>query len=220
MALGVLLAIIVLLVLAQLLLPGIAASRIRSRLERYGSVQNVTVTAFPAVELLWGRADTVHVKARSLVLSSAQTARLLEETRAAGSVSATAMSLKEGRVQLRDASLQKHGVGITAEAFATETELKSGLGEGFEVQPLSSGGGQVQVSVAGALFGIKAAVNAVIAPEEGSLVLHPTGFLLDALQLTLFASPHVRVEGVGASPARESSSGVAGYRVSARASVR
>ena len=52
-----------LLVLAQLLLPRIAASRISSRVGRYGTVQSVSVSAWPAVELLWGHADSVRVKA-------------------------------------------------------------------------------------------------------------------------------------------------------------
>ena len=43
------------LALAQVLLPRIAASRISSRVGRYGTVQSVSVKAWPAVELLWGR---------------------------------------------------------------------------------------------------------------------------------------------------------------------
>ena len=39
---------------------GIAASRISSRVGRYGKVQSVSVSAWPAVELLWGHADSVH----------------------------------------------------------------------------------------------------------------------------------------------------------------
>ena len=43
------------LVLAQLFLPRIAASRIASRVGRYGTVQSVSVKAWPAVKLLWGK---------------------------------------------------------------------------------------------------------------------------------------------------------------------
>ena len=65
------------LALAQVFLPRIAASRISSRLRRYGTVQSVSVKAWPAVELLWGSADSVRVRARSLTVSPAQTAKLL-----------------------------------------------------------------------------------------------------------------------------------------------
>ena len=41
--------------------------------------------------------------------------------------------------------------------------------------------------------------------------MHPLGFLLEGLKLTLFAEPDVYVEGVGASAAAGPSGG-AGYR--------
>ena len=47
------------LVLAQLFLPRIAASRISSRVGSYGKVSSVSVSALPAMELLWGDADSV-----------------------------------------------------------------------------------------------------------------------------------------------------------------
>ena len=45
-------AVLVLLLVAQLVLPGIAAQRLRDRLSRSGQVLKVEVDAFPAVELL------------------------------------------------------------------------------------------------------------------------------------------------------------------------
>ena len=63
--------VLLLLGLAQLLLPRIASSTISSRVGRYGKVESVSVSAWPAVELLWGSADSVRVKARRLSLSPA-----------------------------------------------------------------------------------------------------------------------------------------------------
>jgi hypothetical protein len=63
---------VLLLALAQVFLPGIAAERIESRLERYGRVAGVSVTAWPAIELLWGHADSVRVHALRLNLNTAQ----------------------------------------------------------------------------------------------------------------------------------------------------
>ncbi len=45
--------LVLLFVLAQVLLPRIAASRISSRVGRYGKVRSVSVSAWPALELLW-----------------------------------------------------------------------------------------------------------------------------------------------------------------------
>ena len=48
-ALGAVGGVVVLLGLAQLLLPKLAAQRVRSELARYGVVRSVSVSAFPAV---------------------------------------------------------------------------------------------------------------------------------------------------------------------------
>jgi hypothetical protein len=213
-------AAVVVLVLAQLLLPGIAASRIRSRVGRYGTVESVTVKAWPAVELLWGHAGSVDVKAGSLRLTPAQTAKLLGETRGVQTMGLTAESLKEGSLQLHDASLRKHGNALVAEAFAARTDVQAALGKGVEVKLLRSGDGQVEVGVSGGLFGVRASVDAVARAQEGKLVVHPLGFLLEGLKLTLIANPDVYVEGVSASAAAGPSREGAGYRLRIWASLR
>ena len=213
-------AIVLMLVLAQLFLPTIAASRVRSRVEKYGTVKSVTVDAWPAVELLWGKAESVNVKAGSLQISAAQMAKLLGEARGVKSMRVSAESVKEGPLQLYDASLQKHGDALLGAAWASRADVKTALGEGFEVQLQPSGAGRVQMSVEGGLFGVKAAVQAVAEAQEGDVVVHPLGFLLEGLKLTLFAEPEVYVEGVGASVAAGPSGKGAGYRLSFRASLR
>jgi len=213
-------AIVLLLVLAQFFLPAIAASRVRSRVEKYGTVKSVTVQAWPAVELLWGSAESVNVKAGSLHLSTAQMAKLLGEARGVKSMSVMAESVKEGSLQLYDASLQKHGDALWGGAWASRADVKTALGEGFEVQLQPSGAGRVQMSVAGGLFGVKASVQAVAEAQDGDVVVHPLGFLLEGLKLTLFAEPEVYVEGVGASAATGPSGKGAGYMLSFRASLR
>src|SRR5277367_432021 len=79
-----------LLVLAQVLLPRIAASRISSRVGRYGKVRSVSVSAWPALELLWDHADSVRVSAGSLALSTAQLGSLLWEARDVDSLQVSA----------------------------------------------------------------------------------------------------------------------------------
>ncbi len=213
-------AIVLMLVLAQLFLPPIAASRVRSRVEKYGTVKSVAVKAWPAVELLWGKAESVDVKAGSLSLSTAQMAKLLGEARGVKSMRVSAESVKEGSLQLYDASLQKQGDALLGAAWASRADVKTALGEGFEVRLLHSGGGRVQVSVEGGLFGVKASVEAITEAQEGKVVVHPLGFLLEGLKLTLFAEPDVYVEGVGASATAGPSGKGAGYRLYFRASLR
>jgi LmeA-like phospholipid-binding len=190
---------VLVLILAQLLLPWLAARRITSRVGRYGNVQSVSVSAWPALELLWGHADSVRVRAKSLTLSTAQVGSLLWEGRDAASMDVSAESVRLGKLRLGDARLRKRGSALSAQAVASEADVKAALPAGFGVRLLRSVGGEVEVQATGALFGVGASVDAVAGASDGKLVAHPLGFLIEGLQLTLFSDPHVYVEGVGAS---------------------
>lgn len=189
----------VLLALAQALLPRLAASRISSRVSRYGRVVSVSVSAWPAIELLWGESGSVHVRAKNLSLNPEQGSSLVWEARNSSNVVVEAESVQIGSLRLSDARLTKHGNTLSAQALASEGDVRGALPPGFGVKLVRSGGGEVEVQATGGFFGLSATVNAVAGAVEGKLVAHPLGFLIEALQLTLFSNPHVYVEGVGAS---------------------
>jgi hypothetical protein len=195
--------LVLLLALAQVLLPRIAASRISSRVGRYGKVRSVSVSAWPAVKLLWGDADSVRVSAKSLALSPAQVGGLLWEGRGASSMDVSAASVRLGTLRLTDASLRQRGGQLSAQALVSEADVKAALPAGFDVRLLRSEAGEVEVQATGGLFGVGASVNAVAGASGGKLVAHPLGFLIEGLRLTLFSDPHVYVEGIGASVAGE-----------------
>jgi hypothetical protein len=205
--------------LAQVFLPRIATDRISTRLSRYGTVKSVSVEAWPAVELLWGRADSVKATMGSLKVSPTQTASLLREGRGAKALEVTASTAEEGPLRLSDVSLRKRGDALTAEAFISQADVTAALPQGFEVQLLRSEGGEVAVRASGGLFGVGAAVSAVAQPSEGRLVAHPVGPLLEGLKVTLFADPHIYVEAVGASQAA-GRGGEPGYRLTLSARAR
>jgi hypothetical protein len=192
-------AIVLVLALAQVILPRLAVSRITSRVGRYGHVDSVSVSAWPAVELLWGSVGSVRVRARSLALSPAQAAKLLWEAHGTASMDVSAESVQLGSLRLSDASLRKRGSALSAQALTSEADVTAALPAGFDVRLLRSERGAVEVQATGGLFGVDASVDAVAGASEGKLVAHPLGFLLEALHLTLFSDPHVYVEGVGAS---------------------
>jgi hypothetical protein len=219
LALGLTGAAILLLVLAQIFLPRIAASRISSRVGRYGEVERVHVTAWPAVKLLWGHADSATVSVRSLSVSPAQTAELLWEARDLGKLDATLSSVREGPLRVSDVRVRKRGRRLSAHALASAADVKAALPPGFDVQLLGSEHGQVEVRAGGGLFGIGASVNAVAEASTGRLVVHPRGLLIEGLQLTLFSDPRVHVEGVGAS-ATAGARGAPSYQLSISASLR
>lgn len=194
-------ALVALLVLAQVFLPGIAASRISSRVGRYGEVQAVSVSAWPAVKLLWGSADSVTVRASSLGISPAQTAKLLSEAGDVNRLTLTAASVREGPLQLTSASLRKHGPELAAQGTMSEAAVKAALPAGVRLRLLSSQGGQVRVRASGrasvlGLLGSGASVNVLAGASGGQLIARPLGLSFGDLHLTLFASPHVYVEAI------------------------
>jgi hypothetical protein len=216
--------LIVALGLAQIFLPKLAASRISSRLGKYGKVQSVHVSAWPAIELLWGDADAVTVRAGSLKVSPGQTGKLLWDARGLDRLDLTAASTREGPLPLHDVSFHKRGRKMHAQARVSSADVKAALPEGFAVQLLASANGQVEVRASGGLFGVGASVDAVAQASNGKLVVQPRGFLVEALKLTLFSDPHVYVEAVGASATgaagEEDGEAGAGYVLSIDASLR
>jgi hypothetical protein len=205
------------LLLGQLLLPGIAANRVSSRVGRYGKVDSVDVHAWPAVQLLWGSADSVTVRARSLSLTPAQAAKLLWEARRVDHLDFTATSVRLGPLRLTDARVRKRGSSLSAQAVAGQADVKAALPRGLSVQLIGSEGGEVRVRASGGLFGLGAALQVVATAREGKLLVHPVSVPLARLSLTLFSDPHVYVEGVGASLLDGTP---ASYRLTMRARLR
>lgn len=212
-------AAVLVLLLAQLVLPLLAASMISSRLGRYGHVNSVSVHAFPAIELLWGDADSITVKARNLTASATEMAKLVWEARGISRLDVSVERVRVGTLALSDASMRKRGAQLSAQADATQPAVAASLPAGISVRLLKSEAGVVEVTASGGLFGARAALDAVAQAREGKLIVHPEGLFLDGLTLTLFASPHLYVEGVGASRL-SAAGGVPGYRLEMTARLR
>lgn len=209
--------ILLLLVLAQLILPRIAASVVSSKVGHYGKVLSVSLSAWPAVKLLWGDVDSVKVKTGALHIETAQAGKLLWEARSTARMEVSAQSVQVGSLRVTHAQLLKRGDALSASAQATEADVNAALPSGFSVKLLKSEGGAVEVQASGGLFGIGASVNAVGEASEGKLVAHPLGLLIEGFRLTLYSDPHVYVEGVGAS---QLGSQPLTYGLSMRASLR
>src|SRR2546423_15524275 len=103
-AAGVALAALVLLaVVAQVVLPGLAENRIRDRLAHDGRVESVRVSAFPAVKLLWGKADRVTVRMASVRAAVGRVGNLIGRTADARRLGASTPELDVVTLRLRGA---------------------------------------------------------------------------------------------------------------------
>jgi hypothetical protein len=189
------------LVLAQLVLPGLAAQRVRDQLGRYGTVRSASVSAFPAVELLWGSGDSLSVKADNLHIGLTQAVNQLWEARGIQRVDISADSFELGPLKMSAANIHKHGGELYEQASVRQSALQGIIPGGFEVQPEASGAGEVRVRASGSLFGIRTSVQALVSAQEGKLVAQPEGFPFAGLaRITLFSDPRLLIQGVGLSP--------------------
>jgi LmeA-like phospholipid-binding len=213
-ALGGLLFIILVLVVAQLVLPGIAAQRLRDRLATSGQVRSVSVSAFPAIELLWHQADSVSVSLGRYRSTPSGLTGLLNQTAAVDRLKASAAELDTGLLTLRNATLRKSGAQLSGSAEITESDLRTALPVLNSVTPVSSGGGRIIFQGTATLLGVSATVTATLAPQSGSLLVTPNVPLGGLATIRVFSDPRVTVEGVAASRT------VSGFAVTATGRIR
>ena len=186
--------VVVALIVAQLVLPGIAAEHIRDQLSKSGRVLSVKVSAFPAIELLWHQADSVTVRLGRYHSNPGHLGNELAQSGDAGSLHASAQELDTGLITLRDARLSKQGNELTGSATITEADLRSAVPFVQNVAPVASGNGQL--TLRGSALGITA--DATLRAVNGKLVVSPDVPLLSIVTVTVFSNPRLFVQGVSA----------------------
>jgi hypothetical protein len=192
--------VLLLLVVAQLVLPGIAAKRLRDRLERSGQVLQVDVSAFPAIELLWDHADHVVVRMGRYQSNPSHLSSLLAEAGDAGSLDASATEVHSGLLTLRGAQLRKRGNELSAGASVSESDLRAALPVLDSVVPVASGNGQLTLRGTATLLGVSATVDATVHAASGQLVVTPDVPFGGFATITVFGNPHLYVQDVGGTP--------------------
>jgi hypothetical protein len=204
--------VLALAVAAQLLLPTIAEHRLRNDLKHSGEVEHVSISAFPAIKLLWHRADDVEVRmGRVRTGATGPFADLLARTRDADKVDAVAAEEQLVTLRLLRPSLHKRGDDLRLSATVTYADLRAALPPGFDVRPVASGNGSLVFEGSASVLGRQFRGRVVVSARDGKLVLAPDIPFGGLLTLTIFDDPRVEVLGVGA---RQSA---AGFTLTARA---
>jgi len=191
--------LVVLLVAAQLVLPGVAERQLNEDLRALGEVRSVAVEAFPAVKLLAQRADRVEVRLGAGRAGRSRIGELIERTKGTDELDARVESLQVGGFALRDLRLTKDGDQLTGEAALSDAALRAALPAGLSFRPLDSGDGDLVLEVTAGLLGLQATVPARLSAQGGALIVAPEGIPFGGLAtLTVFRDPRVRVTGVAA----------------------
>ncbi|HJS95367.1 MAG TPA: hypothetical protein VJ741_13970 [Solirubrobacteraceae bacterium] len=213
-ALGVIGVVLVVLVVAQLVLPGIAASRLRDQLSKSGTVLSVKVSAFPAVELLWGHADSVVIRMGRYEAGASQIGGKLGGAADVGSLDVSAQEVQSGLLTVRDARLRKQGDELIGTAVVRQADLRAAVPFLDNVEPVASSGGQLVLRGRASLLGLNATVDAVVAVRDGALVVAPNVPFGGIATITLLDDPHVRMQSVSAVTVP------GGFSIEARAALR
>jgi hypothetical protein len=190
--------VLLVLVIAQLALPGIAEDRIRDQLSQSGAVLSVSVHAFPAIELLWKQADSVVIRMARYEAGASEIGNKLGMAANVGSLDISAQEVQSGLLTVRDARLRKQGNELIGTAVVRQADLRSAVPFLDNVQPVASSEGQLIMRGTASLLGLNASVDAVVAARNGALVVAPNVPFGGIATITLLDDPHVRVQSVSA----------------------
>jgi hypothetical protein len=191
--------VLILLVVAQLVLPRIAEQRLRDRLAKAGEVLSVHVAAFPAIKLLWHHADKVVVRMASYRSRSTNLGAQLAQAGDVATLDASVRLFQSGLLTVRNATLHKRGAELTGTATVSDQDLRSAAPFLDNIQPVASGNGRLTLRGTATLLGVTATVDATVAAQDGKLVVAPNLPFGGLATVTLFDNPHVAVQGVSAS---------------------
>jgi hypothetical protein len=179
---------------SQIVLPQLAESRLRSELAATGTVTSVHVSAFPALKLLFEKADSVRVRMSRARVGAGDIADELDSTRRTHDLDVSVDTFTLGPLQLRDVSLRKHGDALTGEASLTEADLADALPVDLGLRPVSSADGALVMEADVGPVAVRARLSA----NDGALLIAPDGLFGGFASITVFDDPRVHVLSVGA----------------------
>lgn len=196
--------LVALLVVAQLVLPRLAERKLTSDLQRRGTEIHVEVAAFPAIELLWRRADRVTVTIADYrsgaPRSGTSLADELASTKSADDLDVRIGRLNDRLLRLHDVSLRKRGDALVGQVRLRRSDVDAALPPRLHVTGHQGAGSQISVAGVTSAFGRRLAARArILVDSRGRIVLKPEGFPLAALvTLPLFADERIAVDAISA----------------------
>jgi hypothetical protein len=205
--------VLLVLIVLQFVLPGVAEQELRDQLSQSGTVLSVKVSAFPAIKLLWHHADSVVIRMGRYQSGTGPLGDRLGQTAGVGKLDASVQEFRSGALTLRNATMTKRGNELTGSATVLNADLRAAVPFLNDVQPIASGDGRLTLRGRASLLGLNATVDATVSALNGALVVAPNVPFGGIATITLFNDPHVQVQSVGAAAVP------GGFRVSATATV-
>lgn len=189
--------LLVLLTLAilQLALPPIATLIMRGRLGD-AQIEQASLSAFPAIKLLWGDADNVTLRLKSDDIKSPKVGGMLGEAAGVNTIDARIGTLRVGPLTMHDVSFQKHGRAARVTLQIKERDLQAALPVIKSVTPIGSSNGELTLRGTADILGLQPSVDMVVAARGGRVVVAPSGVIGALASITVFSDPHMYVKSV------------------------
>jgi hypothetical protein len=196
--------------LGQVVLPGIAADRLRASLLRTSVGVRASVSAAPAVELLFGQAGSVVVHISTMRSQRGPVGSLIARASHTTNLTATVRQLFVDGLTLQRITLLKQGPKMSIRAFVSRSSIDSVLPLNITLTPAPGAAG-IQLQVTADILGAKRTVSARVQAANGSIEIGPDLSLpAHLLQVTIFRAPGFSVDQVSARTAGD------GYELDAR----
>jgi LmeA-like phospholipid-binding len=189
-----------LLIVAQFVLPPLAERSIRGKVDDVATVEDVKVSAFPAVKLLWKHADKVEVRLGEVRSGTGKFADLVDEARGVNEVDVTAGKAMIGDAELTRAEFHKDGDDLVGTGFMSEDAILAALPLGFRVKPVRTEEGQLIVRGSPGILGGAVGVEGRVVTQDGAIVVNPENVPLvgGLVDYTVFTDDRITVKSVGA----------------------
>jgi len=199
-AIGLVVLLFVVYELGQLILPAIAADRIRDSLASHATGVQVSVSATPALELLFGHADrvTVHIDRLYPLRKRAKLGSLFARMAGTDDLAVSVEHAVLGGVALQHIVLTKRGAQLVGRATVTRAAIEAALPLELQIAERSPNPQTLLLSASTNVLGHTVAGTAIVTVESGRLVIAPDNPLLGFLHLTLFDDPRVDVQTLSA----------------------
>jgi hypothetical protein len=197
----------------QLVLPPLAEHIERNRLDKHGKVISLSISAFPAVELLFGHADTVTAHLASLDGSQADLASNISRSAGVSKINVTIGQLTSGPITVHSVTILKRGKRYRGTGLITEASLRRAVPLLESVTPIASRDGTLTLQgTANVVLGTVTA-DANVAAQGGKVVVSGTGLISSFLHLTVWSNPKVYVESLSGRRASQGISLAAAWRL-------
>jgi hypothetical protein len=204
--------IVALVVVAQFVLPGLAAKRLRSDLAKQGTDVRVEISAFPAIKLLLNKADKVTISAGTYKTDDGSSddsgdddlPGLLAQTKATKKLDVDVRILNDRLLRMQQVSLHKDGNALTASVTLLQSDIDAALPAHLRLTGSDEDG--LTVSGSTDVFGEDIDADARVEVDDGSLVISPDSEgidLGDLVSVPVFEDRRVAVDSISARSASD-----------------